>query len=64
MPHKTLSGKKSKKGSYKRDFGKGVCICGTEFKKKTTWQANCSQECKNNAWIIRRAEKLKAESKS
>lgn len=56
--------KKNGKGSYRRDFGPGTCLCGETFKKRTPWQQSCSPACKNNAYIIRRAERLIAEAKS
>jgi hypothetical protein len=33
--------------------------CGKEYKRKRYWQKFCSQECQQNDWILKKAEKIK-----
>lgn len=47
----------------KRGFGKAVCRCRKTFEKKTPWHENCSDRCKHEAWILKRAAEINNKTK-
>lgn len=47
------------------NIGKMVkCRCGKRFKKNTKWHEHCSTECKNQSWILKKAEEIKRDDES